>query len=135
MTGVGYLDAAQELRRNPQQWAAYRSKGNCVVLAGPGSGKTKTLTLKVARLLSEEIHEKRGVACITYNNECVRELENRFEVLGIESGRRVFIGTLHSFSLTPDRCAICRDGRSGSTGGVWCGCIRRARRSLEPRIR
>ena len=100
LTGVDYLEAAQELRRNPEQWAAYRSEGNCVVLAGPGSGKTKTLTLKVARLLSEEIHEKRGVACITYNNECVRELENRFEALGIESGRRVFIGTLHSFSLT-----------------------------------
>lgn len=70
------------------------------MLAGPGSGKTKTLTLKLAKLLSEEIEEPRGVACITYNTECARELEARLLALGVEAGRRVFIGTVHSFSLT-----------------------------------
>lgn len=70
------------------------------MIAGPGSGKTKTLTIKLARVLSEDVHEPRGVACITYNNECARELEQRLQVLGIESGGRVFIGTVHSFSLT-----------------------------------
>ena len=95
-----YLDAAQDLRQNVEQWAAYESTENCVVLAGPGSGKTKTLAIKLARILSEDVQEPRGVACITYNNECVRELEQRLEVLGIEAGERVFIGTVHSFSLT-----------------------------------
>ena len=95
-----YLRAAQELRRNPGQWDAYNSTGHCVVLAGPGSGKTKTLTIKLARLLAEDVEAPRGVACITYNNECARELEQRLEVLGIEPGGRVFIGTVHSFSLT-----------------------------------
>lgn len=95
-----YLRAAKELRRNPGQWAAYESQGHCVVLAGPGSGKTKTLTIKLARMLSEDVHEPRGVACITYNNECARELEQRLEALGVEAGERVFIGTVHSFSLT-----------------------------------
>lgn len=95
-----YLKAAEELRRDPNQWAAYESTGNCVVVAGPGSGKTKTLTIKLARLLSEDITPPRGVACITYSNECARELEHRLEDLGIEAGRRVFIGTVHSFSMT-----------------------------------
>lgn len=95
-----YLRAAEGLRRNPGQWAAYNSQGHCVVLAGPGSGKTKTLTIKLARMLSEEVEEPRGIACITYNNECARELETRLEALGIEPGGRVFIGTVHSFSLT-----------------------------------
>lgn len=95
-----YLRAAQDLRGNPGQWAAYESTGHCVVLAGPGSGKTKTLTVKLARLLAEDVEEPRGVACITYNNECARELETRLEALGIEPGGRVFIGTVHSFSLT-----------------------------------
>ena len=95
-----YLQAAEELRRNPGQWAAYESQGHCVVLAGPGSGKTKTLTIKLARMLSEDVHEPRGVACITYNNECARELEQRLDALGVEAGERVFIGTMHSFSLT-----------------------------------
>ena len=95
-----YLKAAEDLRANPAQWAAYESQGHCVVLAGPGSGKTKTLTVKLARLLAEDIQEPRGLACITYNNECARELETRLSALGIEAGRRAFIGTVHSFSLT-----------------------------------
>lgn len=95
-----YLQAAEDLRPNEGQWEAYNSTGHCVVLAGPGSGKTKTLTVKLARLLSEDIEEPRGLACITYNNECARELEQWLEALGIESGGRVFIGTVHSFSLT-----------------------------------
>lgn len=95
-----YLKAAEELRANEGQWAAYESQGHCVVLAGPGSGKTKTLTIKLARMLAGDIEEPRGLACITYNNECARELEDRLESLGVEPGGRVFIGTVHSFSLT-----------------------------------
>src|SRR3546814_5741268 len=70
------------------------------MLAGPGSGKTKTLTVKLARMLGEDVEAPRGIACITLNNECARELENRLDALGVDSGGRVFIGTVHSFSLT-----------------------------------
>lgn len=51
-------------------------------------------------MLSEDVEEPRGLACITYNNECARELEQRLQLLGIEPNARVFIGTVHSFSLT-----------------------------------
>lgn len=95
-----YLRAAAQLRPNQGQWDAYNSVGHCVVLAGPGSGKTKTLTAKMARMLTEDVHEPRGIACITYNNECARELEDRLSALGVEPSGRIFIGTVHSFSLT-----------------------------------
>lgn len=95
-----YLRAAKDLRRNEGQWEAYNATGHCVVLAGPGSGKTKTLTLKLARMLAEEVEAPRGLACITYNNECAKELEDRLQTLGIEPNGRVFVGTVHSFSLT-----------------------------------
>lgn len=95
-----YLRAAEDLLPNDKQWQAYESTGHCVLLAGPGSGKTKTLTVKLARMLSEDVEDPRGIACITYNNECARELENRLDGLGIAPGGRVFIGTVHSFSLT-----------------------------------
>lgn len=108
-----YLIAAQSLRTNAGQWAAYESRGHCVVLAGPGSGKTKTLTIKMARLLAEDVTEPRGVACITFNNECARELENRLSDLGVEPGRRIFIGTVHSFSLTQIILPYARAARLG----------------------
>lgn len=94
-----YMLEAQALRENEGQWTAYESKGNCVILAGPGSGKTKTLTIKMARMLAEDVRPPRGIACITYNNQCSRELRRRLGALGIEDGRRATIGTLHSFCL------------------------------------
>lgn len=94
---TNYLIAAQDLRRNDRQWAAYESRGHCVVLAGPGSGKTKVLTTKLARMLAEDVRAPRGIACITYNNQCVKELKRRLERLGIEESSRTFIGTVHSF--------------------------------------
>jgi DNA helicase II / ATP-dependent DNA helicase PcrA len=77
----------------------YESKYNCVVLAGPGSGKTKVLTVKLARLIAEDVAAPRGVACLTYNNECARELIRRLAQLGVRNSRNVFIGTVHSFCL------------------------------------
>jgi len=94
-----YLQQAESLRVNSGQWAAYESTGNCVVLAGPGSGKTKTLTIKMARMLSEDVRPPRGVACLTFNTECVRELKRRLERLGVEERQNVFVGTVHSFCL------------------------------------
>lgn len=100
MSDRTYLKAAEGLKSNARQWEAYESTGHCVVLAGPGSGKTKTLTTKLARILAEDVQEPRGVACITFNNECAKELEDRLAKLGVEPSSRVFIGTVHSFSLT-----------------------------------
>lgn len=92
--------AITELDDNPEQLEAVFERGHCVVLAGPGSGKTKTLTIAMARALVEDVQEPRGIACITYNNECALELENRLAKLGIDSSERVFIGTVHSFALS-----------------------------------
>ena len=105
-----YLKAAGELKKNTEQWKAYESKGHCVVLAGPGSGKTKVLTVKLARLISEEIATPRGVACLTFNNECVKELTGRLARLGIRKSRNVFVGTVHTFCL---RAVVVPYGRLG----------------------
>jgi DNA helicase-2/ATP-dependent DNA helicase PcrA len=92
-----YRLAAKQLAKNKEQWAAYESTGNFVALAGPGSGKTKVLTTKLARILNEDVDEPRGVACVTYSNECARELKRRLVSLGIQPSRRIFVGTVHSF--------------------------------------
>jgi DNA helicase-2/ATP-dependent DNA helicase PcrA len=92
--------ALASLEGNAEQILAAHIKDHCVVLAGPGSGKTKTLTTAMSRTLAEDVPSPRGVACITFNNECAYELEERLAELGIERGERVFIGTVHSFALT-----------------------------------
>jgi DNA helicase-2/ATP-dependent DNA helicase PcrA len=78
---------------------AIRELGHCVVLAGPGSGKTKTLTSAMARALRDDVPDPRGVACITYSNECAIELETRLQAFGIALGDRAFVGTVHGFAL------------------------------------
>lgn len=80
------------------QREALDEPGNTVLLAGPGSGKTATLVLKVAQLL-DEIPRPRGLACLTYGNEAAREFEYRLRDYGIRSGGRLFTGTVHSFCL------------------------------------
>lgn len=96
---TAYLAQADELAGNPGQLAAYNSQGHCVVLAGPGSGKTKTLVLKLARILAEDVQAPRGAACITYSQECARELTRRLEVLGLRETANLFVGTVHGFCL------------------------------------
>ena len=96
---VAYVAQAVDLAGNPGQQAAYDSTGHCVVLAGPGSGKTKTLVLKLARIMAEDVRAPRGAACITYSQECARELTRRLERLGLREAPNLFIGTVHGFCL------------------------------------
>ena len=91
--------ALSELSSNKEQYGAATEQGHCVVIAGPGSGKTKTLTTAMARALMDDITDPRGVACITFNNECAAELEERLSCFSIACSERNFIGTVHSFAL------------------------------------
>ena len=100
MSSALYIKAAKELRANEGQWRAYESKQNCAILAGPGSGKTKTITIKIARLLEEELRRPQRLACITFSNECVRELRGRLNLLGGDDWTRILVSTIHSFALT-----------------------------------
>lgn len=97
---MSYLEQeVQKLMRDDKQWEAYLCDENCVVQAGPGSGKTATLTLKIMRLLNESIIPPRGLACLTFNNEAVREFKTRLKLLGLSHRPNIFLGTVHSFCL------------------------------------
>ena len=89
----------QEVNNDKDQLAAYNSSGNTVVIAGPGSGKTTVLTLKIMRLLNESIHAPRGLACLTYSTEAAREFKDRLKKLGFVRNTNAFLGTVHSFCL------------------------------------
>jgi DNA helicase-2/ATP-dependent DNA helicase PcrA len=91
--------ALAEISSNSEQLRAVTAKDHCVVLAGPGSGKTRTLTTAIARALLDDVEEPRSIACITYSNECVLELEERLARLGVDAFDRVSISTVHGFAL------------------------------------
>lgn len=90
----------QEISEDDMQFAAYKAVNSTVVIAGPGSGKTAVLTLKVMQLLAEMIYPPRGLACLTYSTEAVREFKSRLVKLGLEKRKNVFLGTVHSFCLS-----------------------------------
>jgi DNA helicase II / ATP-dependent DNA helicase PcrA len=93
--------AIDELRSNERQWDAFEEQGHCVVLAPPGSGKTKLLTTKLAHaLLTEIIAAPRGAACITMTNEAALELRRRLRALGVQRQPNLFVGTVHAFALS-----------------------------------
>lgn len=83
---------------NERQLEALKEPGHTAVLAGPGSGKTATLVLKIAKLL-DEVKPPHGVACLTFGQGAAREFESRLRELGIRPGGRLFTGTVHAFCL------------------------------------
>ena len=99
MVNAYFETKLQEISKDGMQFAAYAAEKSTVVIAGPGSGKTTVLTLKVMQLLSERIYSPRGLACLTYSTEAVREFKSRLVKLGLEKRKNVFLGTVRSFCL------------------------------------
>ncbi|GAA0913111.1 hypothetical protein GCM10009552_28510 [Rothia nasimurium] len=97
---MGWRDHVADIRKNEGQSQAFDSTGNCVILAGPGSGKTQTITMKVARLLDEEVQFPRRIAFVTYSNGCANEIRSRLQKLGVVDDKRVEIATVHGLCLT-----------------------------------
>lgn len=94
-----YKQKLEEIYRDEKQVEAYFSDTNTVIIAGPGSGKTSVLTLKIMSSL-QVINEPRGLACITYSRAAEAELKNRLKKLGCNLTRQnLFVGTVHSFCI------------------------------------
>lgn len=68
------------------------------LVACPGSGKTRTLTYKIARELSKLQSSKQWVVAITYTHVAADEIHERIENLGVDTSQ-LWIGTIHSFCL------------------------------------
>ncbi|MBZ4042584.1 UvrD-helicase domain-containing protein [Flavobacterium hibisci] len=98
MNSLFYQDLSL-IEKDPNQFKAYRSMNNTVLIAGPGSGKTRVLSLKAVSLSKSHIRKPEGLACISFSRESVRELRSRLKQYGYIPTNKDFIGTVHSFSL------------------------------------
>ncbi|MCJ1312726.1 hypothetical protein MMC25_006402 [Agyrium rufum] len=83
---------------NDAQVAAVTSPSTVVqILAPPGSGKTKTLTSRVAYLLAHENYQPWDVICLTFTNKSAKEMGERVaKMIGDDIGSKLILGTFHS---------------------------------------
>ena len=83
---------------NTQQKEVCTEERNVLLKACPGSGKTRTLTYKLAYLVNKYNSSRKLNVAITYTNRAAEEIKERLEKLDI-SEDKVWVGTIHQFCL------------------------------------
>ncbi|NVJ00808.1 UvrD-helicase domain-containing protein [Myxococcus sp. AM009] len=94
-----HLDEWIERPLNPLQRAAAAHRGAAYLLeAGPGTGKTQTLTGRVEGLLADGVDPRR-ILLLTFSNKAAREMSDRIARRNKAAATAMWIGTFHSFGL------------------------------------
>lgn len=87
---------------NPEQRRAIQSEcPHVAVIAGPGSGKTKTLVGRIAFLIQEKETPPQQITAVTFTNKAAQEMRERLAaLLGRRVARQLNIGTFHALCLS-----------------------------------
>ena len=83
---------------NPEQKEAVNSiDGPVLVIAGPGTGKTQLLSMRVANILKTTDTDARNILCLTFTNKAATNMRERLQKLTDGEARYVNVKTFHSF--------------------------------------
>lgn len=91
---MDYLKKLNASQLTAAQW----DSGPLLVLAGPGSGKTATLTARVARLVEQSQDDSFRILCLTFTRKAAAEMRERLLTLVPNAKDRVLLTTFHSFA-------------------------------------
>ena len=82
---------------NPEQLAAVRNiAGPVMIIAGPGSGKTRVITERIAHLINSGV-DSQNILALTFTNKAAKEMKMRIKSLtNNEDSESIWMGTFHS---------------------------------------
>ncbi|MCU0644473.1 MAG: UvrD-helicase domain-containing protein, partial [bacterium] len=81
----------------PQRQAVETYDSALLIVAGPGTGKTRTLTFRIANLITQKHISPETILAVTFTNRAAREMQERLiSLLGDEIAKLIFIKTFHS---------------------------------------
>ena len=86
------LDGLNEKQRE----AVTTTDGPVMIIAGPGSGKTRALTHRIAYLLATGKAQPRDVLALTFTNKAAGEMQERVEALVGDDAKGMWVSTFHS---------------------------------------
>ena len=109
--GTGLLDRLDAMQRV----AASAPGGPLLIVAGPGTGKTRTLTHRIAYLCAElGVFPERCLA-ITFTRRAAEEMRHRLDALMGDVAEDITVGTFHSVGLT----ILKENAKSAGLGANW----------------
>lgn len=87
---------------NQQQQALEHSTGPALIIAGPGTGKTRTLTLRIANLIKDKAVLPENILAVTFTNKAKEEMQQRLNLIFNDPSitNKINIFTFHSLGLS-----------------------------------